>query len=91
MRTTIQLDQDLLIEAKRHAVETGRTLTQLIREALVALLAAERRAASPCRTSLPVFGADGLQEGVDINNTSSLLDRTERLSGLGSAPGSAPC
>ena len=77
MRTTIRLEDDLLHEAKRHAVESRRTLTELIREAL---LARERAAASPRRTVLPVFHGDGLREGVDINNTSGLLDRMEGLS-----------
>ena len=84
MRTTVRLDDDLLTEVRRHAVETRRTLTQLIQEALVGLLARERATASP-RTNLVVFGADGLHDGIDINNTSSLLDRMEGLSGSAKA------
>ncbi len=70
-----------MIEAKRHAVETRRTLTELIREAVVTLLARERNRGSPRRTRLPVFGGDGLHVGIDINNTSSVLHRMEGLSG----------
>jgi len=77
VRTTIRLDDQFLIEAKRHALDTRRTLTELIREAVLALLARERAKASPRRTRLPVFGGDGLHEGVDINNTSDLLDRMD--------------
>ena len=77
MRTTIRLDESLLIEAKHHASQTRRTLTQLIRDALVAQLERERSAASPRKISLPVFHGDGLHDGVDINNTSALLDPIE--------------
>ena len=77
MRTTIRLEDDLLLEAKRHATDTRRTLTQLIREALVALLERERGSASPRMVSLPVFKGDGTHEGIDINRTSSLLNRME--------------
>ena len=73
MRTTIRLDDDLLARAKRAAVERGTTLTALIEDALRRALAPE-----PTRTrrpvSLPTFRGDGLQPGVDLDDTSSLLD-----------------
>ena len=73
MRTTIRLDDDLLVSAKRAAVERGTTLTALIEDALRRALAPE-----PTRTrrpfSLPTFRGDGLQPGVDLDDTSSLLD-----------------
>lgn len=34
MRTTIQLDDQLLLEAKKHAAQTGRTLKAVIEDAL---------------------------------------------------------
>jgi hypothetical protein len=73
MRTTIRLDDDLLARAKRAAVERGTTLTALIEDALRRALApetAERRG----RVSLPTFRGDGLQPGVDLDDTASLLD-----------------
>jgi len=73
MRTTIRLDDDLLARAKRAAVERGTTLTALIEDALRRALAPE-----PTRTrrpvSLPTFRGDGLQPGVDLDDTASLLD-----------------
>ena len=77
MRTTIRLNDELLLEAKRHAAETHRTLTRVIQDALVALLQRERGADSPRRVRLPVFRGDGVFDGVDINNTASLVDRME--------------
>ncbi len=77
MRTTIRLDNDFMSEVKRHAVDTHRTLAQLIRDALVALLERERGAASPRRVKLPVFRGDGVYEGIDINRTAALQERME--------------
>ena len=73
MRTTIRLDDELLARAKRAAVERGTTLTALIEDAL-------RRALAPASTrrlpgvSLPTFRGDGLQPGVDLDDTASLLE-----------------
>ncbi len=74
MRTTIRLQDKLLEHAKRKAAEEGRTLTSLVEEGLMIILAEpeqkERR-----RTVLPVSNASGgVLPGVDINNSASLLD-----------------
>lgn len=78
MRTTVRLDDELLIEARRHAMDTRRTLTQLIRDSLVALLERERGVRSPRWVDLPVFHGDGVCEGVDIDSSAFLLDPMER-------------
>ncbi|KAB2851009.1 MAG: ribbon-helix-helix protein, CopG family [Hyphomicrobiaceae bacterium] len=78
MRTTIRLDDDLLEEAKRHALETKRTLTDLIRDALVATLERERSRSSPRRVKLKTFKGKGLHEGVNLDSTADLLDRMDR-------------
>jgi len=73
MRTTIRLDDDLLTRAKRAAAERGTTLTALIEDAL-------RRTLAPKPTterqpvSLPTFCGDGLQPGVDLDDTATLLE-----------------
>ncbi len=74
MRTTIRLQDKLLEHAKRKAAEEGRTLTSLVEEGLMIVLAEpeqkERR-----RTVLPVSKASGgVFPGVDLNNAASLLD-----------------
>ena len=81
MRTTIRLNDDLLTEVKKHAADTRRTLTQVIRDALVALLERERGAKSPRTIKLPVFKGDGVYEGIDINNAATLLERMELTPG----------
>ena len=59
--------------AKRRAQETGRTLTQLLEDALRAELlqsARARRVAEP----LPTYRGTGLQPGVDLSDSSALED-----------------
>ncbi len=73
MRTTIRLDGELLARAKRAALERGTTLTALIEDALRRTLvpdAAQPRRLRPLRT----FRGDGLQPGVDLDDTAALLD-----------------
>jgi hypothetical protein len=73
VRTTIRLDDDLLARAKRAAAERGTTLTALIEDAV-------RRALAPAGRStrtpdpLPTFRGDGLQPGVDLDDTAALHD-----------------
>jgi predicted transcriptional regulator len=80
MRTTIRLDDDLLRRAKRAAAERGTTLTAVIEDAL-------RRALAPAtgqprsRVELPTFRGDGLQAGVDLDDTASLLDLMDERRG----------
>jgi predicted transcriptional regulator len=73
VRTTIRLDDDLLRRAKREALERGTTLTAVIEEALRSALAPAARAARE-EVVLPSFRGDGLQPGVDLDDTASLLD-----------------
>ena len=68
-RTTIRLDDDLLRRAKRAALERGTTLTAVIEDALRRALALE-----PGGRPRSTFRGDGLQPGVDLDDTASLLD-----------------
>jgi hypothetical protein len=77
MRTTINLDDDLLAEAKQVAARTGRTLTAVVEDALRESL--HRRHRTARRTvELPVFGEGALQPGVDLDDSAALLDLMER-------------
>jgi hypothetical protein len=64
--------------AKRHALDTGRTLTQLIEDALRAALAEPAHAARHDPVVLPTFGSKGLLPGVDLDDTAALTDLMER-------------
>ena len=73
MRTTIRLDDDLLTRAKRAALERGTTLTAVIEDALRRALAPGAQAPRD-EVPLPSFRGDGLQPGVDLDDTAGLLD-----------------
>lgn len=77
MRTTVRLDERLLAEAKKRATETGRTLTALLEDALRETLA--RRSARVKRrpVRLKTVKGDGIRPGVDLDDTSGLLDLLE--------------
>jgi hypothetical protein len=74
MRTTVQLPDDLMKAAKRHAVDTGRTLTAVIEDALRGALARERAVGRPEPVDLPTFGSGGVLPGVDLDDSAALLN-----------------
>lgn len=78
MRTTVRLDERLLREAKAVAAQERRTLTAVIDDALRQFLA---RRSAPRGKRPPVklitFRGDGLQPGVDIDDTAALIDLME--------------
>ncbi|MDQ3424883.1 MAG: ribbon-helix-helix protein, CopG family [Actinomycetota bacterium] len=81
VRTTIRLDEQLLREAKAHAARTGRTLTAVIEDALRASFQRARLAPAE-HASPPVFRPRrrrGLQPGVDLSDSSTLLDLMESV------------
>ena len=79
MRTTVRLNESLLAEAKKLASSTGRTLTGLIEDSLRESLARSSRPQRRRKVKLPVFGGRGLQPGVDLDDSASLLDHLEGL------------
>jgi hypothetical protein len=69
------LDDALLADAKIAAARSGRTLTQVIEDALREALARSTSAkASRTPVVLPTFAGKGLQPGVDLDSTASLLE-----------------
>ncbi len=75
MRKTIRIDDALFAELKAEAARTGRTLTQVVEEALRESVARKRRAASARRpVELPTFRGRGPQPGVDLDSTVALLE-----------------
>jgi len=77
MRTTINIDDALLAEAKQVAARTGRSLTDVVEDALRESLHRRHRTARQA-VKLPVFGEDGLQPGVDLDDSAALLDLMEQ-------------
>ena len=78
MRTTVRLDDELLSDLKRLAAQEGVTLTALLEGAVREMLARRRRPRACQSVQLPTFKGRGLQPGVDLDDTSALLDLMER-------------
>ncbi len=75
MRTTVNIDDRLLIEVKTVAARSGRTVSDVIDDALRAAI--QRRQAPPTRLDLPTHAGGGLQPGVDLDDSADLLDRMD--------------
>jgi hypothetical protein len=77
MRSTINLDDALLAEAKQVAARTGRSLTAVVEDALRESLH-RRHPTTERAIELPVFGAGGMRPGVDLDDSAALLDVMEQ-------------
>ena len=62
-----------------HAIETKRTLTALIEDAVRLLLAQKHSTGKKTNAKLPVFKSGGVMPGVDLDHTASLLDVMEDI------------
>ena len=77
MRTTIRIDDGLLIELKTRAAASGRTLGEVIEDALRAGLARRRAADRRQLPDLPTFAGGELLPGVVLEDSDALLDVME--------------
>lgn len=70
MRTTVSIDDELLEAARRRAAERGKTLGQVLEDALRRELAAPEPAE---RRTVPVFrGGTGPRPGIDLTSNRAL-------------------
>jgi hypothetical protein len=76
MRTTLDLQDDLVRRAKRRAGDEGTTLTGVIEEALREYLAPPRKAGRPFRLRLLTRRGRRIP-GVDFADRDSLYERME--------------
>jgi hypothetical protein len=75
MRTTVELPDDLLLEAKRKALETGTTLREILERALRRELSpAGGRSVHRARRIRWVTSAGGLPPGLDLSDRSKMWD-----------------
>ena len=74
MRTTVRLDENLLAEAKKHAAESGKTLTALLEEALRESLSRRKVHAKSKPVRLKTVKGGGVRAGVDLDDSAALLD-----------------
>ena len=74
MRTTINIDADLLAEAKVLAARTSRPLGAIVDDALRALLRRCGDEGGRTEFRLPTHGSGGLQAGVDLEDKDALAE-----------------
>ena len=78
MKTTLDLSDTLLAEAKALAARQQTTLTRVIEEGLRLRLQAHKSVGRGPRVRLPVFkGKGGLVEGVDPLSNKSMLQAAD--------------
>ena len=78
MRTTINVDDQLLMQAKAQAAASGVTLTQLIEDALRESLIRRESVENRGRVRLITMKGTGTRPGIDLDNSQSLLEIMER-------------
>lgn len=74
MRTTLNISDDLLVEAKLLAARTNRSIGAIVDDALRVLLRREAAGSVPVDWAFPVSGAGGLQPGVNLGDREALAE-----------------
>ncbi len=73
------MDPDLLRRLKEYAARQGTTLTRVLEEAARQLLGRRPGPATGReRLRLPTYSGQGLQPGVDLDDSAALLDLMDR-------------
>ena len=82
MRTTLRISDGLFAEVKRLATDRGRTLTDVVEDALQVYLHHQSRPVPKEPFKLHTVGGNGLQPGVDLSNNAALADLMDEHDGL---------
>jgi metal-responsive CopG/Arc/MetJ family transcriptional regulator len=78
VRTTVDINDDLLIELKRVAAERRRPLRELIEDAIRSSLAKQAEPQQQAKSlRLLTFRGRGIQRGVNLDSMRELLDIME--------------
>jgi hypothetical protein len=76
MKTTVEIPDDLLVEAKKHAAEHRTTIRALIERGLRRELGSQRPSPRPQRPAIRwVTVPGGLPKGMDASNRAKMLQR----------------
>lgn len=78
MRTTVNVDEHVLQEAKAVAARTNRTLGAVIDDALRGLFHQLEQAHGSGRVHLPTGGGSGLRPGVDLEDRLALAELLDK-------------
>jgi hypothetical protein len=77
MRTTINVPDALLDQAKREAAREGRTLSELVEHALRAVLLKKSPGLKPTPFRLVTFGKDGLRAGYSFSRLKDVVEEED--------------
>jgi len=83
LRITVQLDEKLLVAAKKLAARRGMSLNALIEDAVRRAVGSHESSERRPRARLSISGRGGLRGPVDLDNTAALLDLMEGLNRRG--------
>jgi hypothetical protein len=80
MRTTVNIPDELLAEARRQTVRQGRTLGSIIADGLrVVLFDNASVQIKKRKTKLNTYGGHGINSGVDLDNNAELRDVMDEI------------
>lgn len=74
MRTTVNIDDHLLAEAKILAARSSRSLGSVVEDALRAILNRAGQQGHTPEFQLPTHGSGGLRSGVDLEDRDSIAE-----------------
>jgi hypothetical protein len=72
MRTTLNIDDEVLASAKHMAIEQGIPLSRLIEEAILERLMKKNKPGP--KVKLNTFSGSGVRSGINLDDSSSLLN-----------------
>ena len=78
MRTTMNVDDQLLMQAKAQAAASGVTLAKLIEDALRESFIRRENVENRGQIRLITMKGTGTRAGIDLDNSQSLLEIMER-------------
>ena len=82
MRTTLRLDDQLMAEVKKLAIDTGRTFTDVVEDALRLAVSQRQKAKRRKPGKIHTCGGKGLQPGVDLSSNAAVADLMDEHDGL---------
>ncbi len=77
MRTTIRIDDNILNEAKKAALASNITLSDIVETAIKEFLSQRRPKSKREPVKIITYRGRGLKPGVDLDDSASLLDVME--------------
>ena len=77
VRTTVRIDDDLYAAVKARAARSGRTVAEVIEDALRRAMTERRAEAATELPRLPTFGGSGVLPGIDLASNAALRNAME--------------